>query len=32
MMIKQPAFMPTIAIVDPILTITSPPAITAATE
>lgn len=31
MMIKQPAFMPTIAIVDPILTITSPPAITAAT-
>lgn len=31
MMIKQPAFMPTIAVVDPILTITSPPAITAAT-
>ncbi|EON73569.1 iron-containing alcohol dehydrogenase [Lysinibacillus sphaericus] len=31
MMIKQPAFMPTIAIVDPMLTITSPPAITAAT-
>ncbi|WP_374963655.1 iron-containing alcohol dehydrogenase [Lysinibacillus sp. RS5] len=31
MMIKQPAFMPTIAIVDPILTVTSPPAITAAT-
>ncbi len=31
MMIKQPAFMPTIAIVDPILTITSPSAITAAT-
>ncbi|WP_029986715.1 iron-containing alcohol dehydrogenase [Lysinibacillus fusiformis] len=31
MMIKQPAFMPTVAIVDPILTITSPPAITAAT-
>ncbi|MGE7090102.1 iron-containing alcohol dehydrogenase [Lysinibacillus sp. NPDC048646] len=31
MMIKQPAFMPTIAIVDPILTITSPPSITAAT-
>ena len=30
-MIKQPAFMPTIAIVDPILTVTSPPAITAAT-
>lgn len=31
MMIKQPAFMPTMAVVDPILTITSPPAITAAT-
>lgn len=31
MMIKQPAFMPTIAIVDPVLTVTSPPAITAAT-
>jgi len=31
MMIKQPAFMPSVAIVDPILTITSPPAITAAT-
>ncbi|WDV07585.1 iron-containing alcohol dehydrogenase [Lysinibacillus irui] len=31
MMIKQPAFMPTVAIVDPILTLTSPPAITAAT-
>ncbi|MFJ7731995.1 iron-containing alcohol dehydrogenase [Lysinibacillus sp. NPDC097231] len=31
MMIKQPAFMPNIAIVDPILTVTSPPAITAAT-
>lgn len=31
MMIKQPAFMPTVAIVDPLLTITSPPAITAAT-
>ncbi|PKU53484.1 MULTISPECIES: iron-containing alcohol dehydrogenase [Lysinibacillus] len=31
MMIKQPAFMPTVAIVDPVLTITSPPAITAAT-
>lgn len=31
MMIKQPAFMPPIAIVDPMLTLTSPPAITAAT-
>jgi len=31
MMIKQPAFMPNVAIVDPILTVTSPPAITAAT-
>jgi len=31
MMIKQPAFMPNIAIVDPILTVTSPPSITAAT-
>ncbi|MFJ5765393.1 iron-containing alcohol dehydrogenase [Lysinibacillus sp. NPDC093210] len=31
MMIKQPAFMPPVAIVDPMLTITSPPAITAAT-
>ena len=31
MMIKQPAFMPDIAIVDPVLTMTSPPAITAAT-
>ncbi|OEC02755.1 alcohol dehydrogenase [Lysinibacillus sphaericus] len=31
MMIKQPAFMPPIAIVDPMLTVTSPPAITAAT-
>ena len=31
MMIKQPAFMPDVAIVDPVLTMTSPPAITAAT-
>lgn len=31
MMIKQPAFMPNIAIVDSILTISSPPSITAAT-
>lgn len=31
MMIKQPAFMPEVAIVDPVLTMTSPPAITAAT-
>ncbi|MGE7842073.1 iron-containing alcohol dehydrogenase [Lysinibacillus sp. NPDC093712] len=31
MMIKQQAFMPPVAIVDPMLTITSPPAITAAT-
>lgn len=31
MMIKQPAFMPPIAIVDPMLTLTSPAAITAAT-
>ena len=31
MMIKQPAFMPNVAIVDPMLTLTSPPAITAAT-
>ncbi|MEK5230913.1 iron-containing alcohol dehydrogenase [Lysinibacillus sp. FSL K6-0232] len=31
MMIKQPAFMPIVAIVDPVLTVTSPPAITAAT-
>lgn len=31
MMIKQAAFMPPVAIVDPMLTITSPPAITAAT-
>ncbi|MDQ0253258.1 alcohol dehydrogenase class IV [Evansella vedderi] len=31
MMIKQPAFMPEIAIVDPILTISSPKSITAAT-
>lgn len=31
MMIKQPAFMPNVAIVDPVLTLTSPPAITAAT-
>ena len=31
MMIKQPAFMPNVAIVDPILTISSPPSITAAT-
>lgn len=31
MMIKQPAFMPNVAIVDPMLTMTSPPSITAAT-
>ncbi|MDC3423644.1 iron-containing alcohol dehydrogenase [Aquibacillus sp. 3ASR75-11] len=31
MMIKQPAFMPTVAIVDPLLTITSPQSVTAAT-
>ena len=31
MMIKQPAFMPDIAIVDPMLSVTSPPSITAAT-
>lgn len=31
MMIKQPAFMPDVAVVDPVLTMTSPPAITAAT-
>ncbi|MFF5994002.1 iron-containing alcohol dehydrogenase [Lysinibacillus sp. KU-BSD001] len=31
MMIKQPAFMPNVAIVDPVLTLTSPPSITAAT-
>jgi alcohol dehydrogenase class IV len=31
LMVKQPAFMPTAAIVDPLLTITSPPHITAAT-
>lgn len=31
MMIKQPAFMPNVAIVDPVLTLTSPPTITAAT-
>ncbi|MFJ7735699.1 iron-containing alcohol dehydrogenase [Lysinibacillus sp. NPDC097287] len=31
MMIKQPAFMPNVAIVDPLLTLTSPPSITAAT-
>lgn len=31
MMIKQPAFMPNVAIVDPVLTLTSPPGITAAT-
>ncbi|RFU66592.1 iron-containing alcohol dehydrogenase [Peribacillus glennii] len=31
MMIKQPAFMPTVAIVDPILTLSSPKKITAAT-
>lgn len=31
MMIKQPAFLPNIAIVDPVLTLTSPPSITAAT-
>lgn len=31
MMIKQPAFMPNVAIVDPMLSVTSPPSITAAT-
>lgn len=31
MMIKQSAFMPTVAIVDPLLTISSPPHVTAAT-
>ncbi|RXJ00747.1 iron-containing alcohol dehydrogenase [Anaerobacillus alkaliphilus] len=31
MMIKQPAFIPTVAIVDPILTVSSPKAVTAAT-
>ncbi|MGX9134379.1 iron-containing alcohol dehydrogenase [Rummeliibacillus sp. JY-2-4R] len=31
MMIKQPAFLPIVAIVDPILTLTTPPSITAAT-
>ena len=31
MMIKQPAFMPNVAIVDPLLTVTSPQSITAAT-
>lgn len=31
MMIKQPAFMPNVAIVDPVLSVTSPPSITAAT-
>ena len=31
MMIKQPAFMPNVAIVDPVLTLTSPPTITATT-
>lgn len=31
MMIKQPAFLPNVAIVDPVLTLTSPPSITAAT-
>ncbi|QTM98445.1 iron-containing alcohol dehydrogenase [Sediminibacillus dalangtanensis] len=31
MMIKQPPFMPTVAIVDPMLTISSPPHVTAAT-
>ncbi len=31
MMIKQSAFMPDVAIVDPVLTLSSPPAITAAT-
>ncbi len=31
MMIKQPAFMPAVAIVDPLLTISSPPHVTAAT-
>ncbi|WP_010631598.1 iron-containing alcohol dehydrogenase [Sporolactobacillus vineae] len=31
MMIKQPAFMPTVAIVDPLLSLSSPPKVTAAT-
>lgn len=31
MMIKQPVFLPNVAIVDPVLTLTSPPSITAAT-
>lgn len=31
MMIKQPAFLPNVAIVDPVLSLTSPPSITAAT-
>ncbi|PLR75921.1 alcohol dehydrogenase [Bacillus sp. V3-13] len=31
MMIKQPAFMPTVAIVDPLLTVSSPESVTAAT-
>lgn len=31
MMIKQPAFMPDVAIVDPYLTVSSPPSVTAAT-
>ncbi|MBA4495214.1 iron-containing alcohol dehydrogenase [Paenactinomyces guangxiensis] len=31
MMIKDPAFIPTVAIVDPVLTLTSPPQVTAAT-
>lgn len=31
MMIKQPAFLPNVAIVDPLLSVSSPPAITAAT-
>lgn len=31
MMIKQPAFMPAVAIVDPLLTVSSPPHVTAAT-
>lgn len=31
MMIKQPAFMPSVAIIDPMLSVTSPPSITAAT-
>jgi alcohol dehydrogenase class IV len=31
MMIKQPAFMPEVAIVDPLLSISSPPSVTAAT-